>query len=599
MASYRLQRDISEEEVYTKELGHFSPLIRNLLVHRGITTREEAEKFITPNYERDICSPFEIEGMKEGVSRIVKAMKHDELIAIYSDYDCDGIPGGALLSQFFDELGYTKRIHYIPHRHNEGYGLHNHAIDTLKNEGVTLIITVDLAITNIDEVAYAKKQGIDVIVTDHHLPIREEDGTQTLPKAFVVLNSKKDSCTYHDKMLCGCALAWKLACGILIELRNTKLPKKESMFKNVLEKVATLPVGWEKWFLDYAGISTIADMVPLVNENRAIAHFGLRVLRRSSRAGLQKMLANAGVKQSLMTEEDIAFGIAPRVNAASRMDDPRVAFNALASRDTKEAIGYANILEELNNKRKRDVGDVIGNLSYDHSHFNEEVIVVGDTSWTPGILGLIAQRILDETGKPTFVWGQGEDAQVYKGSCRSKGDVHVVELMSRAGEVLLGFGGHEEAGGFSFKKGDEDKVRVALNQAVTHVTKKDIGNGEEIVDGILTFDKITDSFFNEIETLAPFGVANPKPLFAFKNVRAISSRAFGKQSNHLEVIYKGDNGKEIKAIMFGNIPKDFPLLNGEHTLLAHLEKSNFAGRTTLRLKARDIIGSGSLGESIE
>ena len=395
--------------MYKKELGGYSPLLRNLLVHRGIVTKESAEKFITPNYERDIHSPFEIDGMKEGVKRIVKGMKDDELIAIYSDYDCDGIPGGALLSQFFDEIGYTKRVHYIPHRHNEGYGLHNHAIDKLKKEGVSLIITVDLAITNIDEVAYAKKKGIDVIVTDHHLPIREENGTQTLPDAYVVINSKKDSCTYHDKMLCGCALAWKLACGILIDLRETKVPKKDSMFKNVLEKVGALPIGWEKWLLDYAGISTISDMVPLVNENRAIAHFGLKVLRRSPRAGLQKMLANAGVKQSIMTEEDIAFGIAPRINAAGRMDDPRVAFEALASRDMKDAIKYANFLEELNDKRKRDVGDVIGNLSYDHSHFNEEIILVGDESWTPGILGLIAQRILDETGKPTFVWGRGGD----------------------------------------------------------------------------------------------------------------------------------------------------------------------------------------------
>jgi len=170
-----------------------------------------------------------------------------------------------------------------------------------------------------------------------------------------------------------------------------------------------------------------------------------------------------------------------------------------------------------------------------------------------------------------------------------------VELMSRVKDgLLLGFGGHEEAGGFAFKKGDEDKVRVALNEAVKHTTKKDIGNGEEIVDGILTFDTVTDGFFNEIQVLAPFGVANPKPLFAFKNVLPISFKAFGKQANHLEIIYKGENGKEMKAIMFGKVPKDFAHLDSEHTLLAYIEKSNFAGRTMLRLKIKDIIPNGLL-----
>jgi single-stranded-DNA-specific exonuclease len=281
---------------------------------------EEATKdFLFPSYEKHIGDPFGIYGMSQAVDRITNAIRNGEKICVYSDYDCDGVPGGVLLREFFDTIGYPVEM-YIPHRHNEGYGVHVHAVDILKEKGVTLIITVDSGIANIEEVAYAKAVGVDFIVTDHHLPVTQEmqdDRQQTtgdkrkkkaenlkfktvqlVPDAVAVINSKQDVCTYHDDMLCGCAVAWKLSCAVLSGLRAEKNAHDNSLDKEtgrqqtgdkyniVLEAVAKLPTGWEKWMLDLVGISTIADMVPLVKENRALAHFGLRVLQKTKRPGL-------------------------------------------------------------------------------------------------------------------------------------------------------------------------------------------------------------------------------------------------------------------------------------------------------------------------
>lgn len=214
------------------------PITKKLLENRGVLTEVEAYDFLFPSYENHVGDPFQIHGMKEAIDRILQAIQHEEKIAVYSDYDCDGIPGGVLLRSFFDDIGYPVEM-YIPHRHNEGYGVHIHAIDALKKKGVTLVITVDSGITNVEEVAYAKKIGVDFIVTDHHLPITANVGEgnkegktkrkkikptiqQVVPDAVAVINSKQDACTYHDDMLCGCAVAWKLSCAILSTLRAEK-----------------------------------------------------------------------------------------------------------------------------------------------------------------------------------------------------------------------------------------------------------------------------------------------------------------------------------------------------------------------------------------
>ncbi len=576
-----------------KGLEDYHPVLSKLLFNRGIKTREDVEKFLNPSFERDVHDPFLIHDMEKSVERIIKAIKCEEKIAVYNDYDCDGIPGGVVLTDFFEAIGYKNYVVYIPHRHNEGYGLHKHAIDYLEKENVKLIITVDLAITNLEEIIYTKEKNIEIIVTDHHLPIHKEGSEQELPKAFSVLNSKKDICNYPDKNLCGCAVAWKLVSATLTKLRELegKESKHKKEFKEILENVKKLPIGWEKWLLDMVGISTIADMVPLQNENRALAYFGIEVLRKSRRPGLQHLLKLAKATQKDISEDDIGFTIAPRLNSASRMDIPQKARTVLAENNLKVAMFAAEELENLNNDRKSSVKDITDTISYDHIDFKNDVIVVGDESWGPGVLGLIAQKIIDQTRKPVFVWGKGE-GEILKGSCRSIGDIHLVELMDRCTKgTFIHFGGHEQAGGFAFDKNNLEKISLELNEAVKHVEKKEISKDKFEIDAELQIKDVTMELFNEINKLAPFGMGNPKPVFEFKNVKPAKVREFGKLGGHLEIIYDNGSYEGLQAIAFGKIPKDFEVLKdgNPHTLIARIEKSTFMGKTRLRLAIVSVI----------
>lgn len=568
--------------------GRLHPLTLHLLKKRGFTTDEQIEDFINPSYEKHISDPFLIHGMEKAVHRILLAIKHKEKIAVYSDYDCDGVPGGVLLREFFDAIGYPVEM-YIPHRHNEGYGVHTHAVDLLKKKGATLIITVDLAITNIEEIEYAKSVGVDFIVTDHHLPITKEGkgkggAVQVVPDAVAVLNSKQTICSYPDDMLCGCGVAWKLACAVLQRLQA------DETLGDVHITAKEIPAGFEKWMLDLVGISTIADMVPLQKENRALAYFGLKVLRKTKRPGLLHIFNEQRMRKDYLTEDDIAFTIAPRINAASRMGDPIQAHQMLYEKDVETAENYARDLEALNTSRKQEVKDVVSTISFGADIYKNEVVVVGDISWGPGILGLIAQKIIDETGKPVFVWGQGDDKTHLKGSCRSLGDVHVVDLMAHVGhDVFTHWGGHEQAGGFAVSVEDIEKLSPALNAALAHIEKKDISEQGIVADVELRMDDIADNLYRAVEVLAPFGVGNPKPVFSFKNVLPLSSKRFGKKSEHLEVIYPTNGNAKIKAIQFFVNDDTEEKVKKSHTLLANLEKSYFAGKTELRLRIQEVV----------
>lgn len=356
--------------------------------------------------------------------------------------------------------------------------------------------------------------------------------------------------------------------------------------------------------LDLVAISTIADMVPLQKENRALAHFGLKVLRKTKRPGLLHIFNEQRMKKENLIEDDIAFTVAPRINAASRMGIPMQAHQMLYEKDIQKAEDFARDLEMLNTERKSGVKDIISILSFDHAVYQNDVIVIGDMSWGPGILGLIAQNIIDETGKPTFVWGSNLDNRTQSiddreiqntkivGSCRSRGDVHVVELMARVGhEVFTHWGGHEQAGGFSIAVDKLPGLSNALNEAFKHLTVKEIGDQETVVDAELSMDDINDVTYNAVAPLAPFGVGNRKPVFMFKDVTPLSVRRFGKKSEHLEVVYPTSRVRSagrvletVKAIKFFVGKEMEEKATKPHTLLAHLEKSYFAGKTEVRLR---------------
>jgi single-stranded-DNA-specific exonuclease len=511
--------------------------------------------------------------MEKAVKRIFQAIDNDERIIIYGDYDCDGIPGSTILHDFFKKVGYKKFANYIPHRHNEGYGLQLDAVKQFVEDGITLIVTVDVGITDITSVKHAQDNGVDVIVTDHHLPIVEK-GTEVLPEAYVILNSKQKDDSYPDDMLCGAGVAFKLVQALLSK------GKEEGRFGHVVE-------GWEKWLLDMAGLSTIADMVPLQNENRVLAHYGLTVMRKSNRKGLLRLLQGVRINQKNVTEDDVGFMIAPRINAASRMDHPLAAFELLAAEDDATAEEQAKHLESLNDKRKGYVASMIKSArkKLDARELGS-VIVIGDTQWLPGVLGLAANKLVEEYGRPVYVWGHDESG-VIKGSCRTDGSASVIDIMRAAPEgTFEQFGGHDASGGFTVKRASLHTLEEVLSTVYDSLDKNDVG--EEEVDAELTLDDVHWNTYNDIAKLAPFGMGNKKPLFFFKAIAPTEVKLFGKGKEHLGLDFRTSNGRKISSIGFFMTPGSFPDVEIEAGrplhLVAAMEKSFFRYQPELRLR---------------
>ncbi|MCF7831452.1 MAG: single-stranded-DNA-specific exonuclease RecJ [Candidatus Pacebacteria bacterium] len=554
-------------------------LLNILLEKRGLIDQKSIDTFLQPNYERDLSDPMTMHDMESATVRIRQAIESNERIAIYADYDADGVPGACVLHDFFKAIGYENFTVYIPHRHDEGYGVHTDAIDTLITDGVTLMITVDVGIGAHDAVVHAREKGVDMIITDHHIP------PETLPNAYAIVHPKLG--TYADPMLCGCAVAFQLVRGMIALLQ-----------KEPLDAHPLPHVGFEKWLLDLVGISTIADSVPLVNENRVLATYGLRVLRKTKRKGLLLLLKSMQIDVRHLTEDDVSFMIVPRINAASRMAHPEDAFRLLATTDTEEAVRLVKHLTELNDERKSLVARTMKSVhKVALTRETDPVIVVGDPDWHTGVLGLLASKIVEAYGKPAFVWTREtiDGEYVYKGSCRSAHGIDVMQLMECAKDSFVQFGGHIEAGGFSMTQDSVHNLQEDLSHAYRslvdsgelHVVVK---NKEEIYDAPLTVDDVYQKSYNVLQTLSPFGVGNPKPLFYFKDCVVDNVSLFGKTKNHLKLIFRNGSGRSIEAIQFfvDQIPAGVePGLMC--SFIGAMEESRFRGRPELRLRIEHFI----------
>lgn len=571
-----------------QSLARYAPLLARLLRARGIKSEEEAERFLRPEWSRDTHDPFLMKDMRHAVERIVQAMVKGETIAIWSDYDMDGIPGAVVLYETFRAVGYANVLHHTPHRNRDGFGLNKPGIDELVERGVTLAVTVDCGIGDVAMVAYAHGRGLDVIVTDHHIP------HETLPPAYAVLDPKREGCEYPEKMLCGAGVAFKLVQGLLAYLRRSpSLSEGEGWGEGDAPPPATCippPLGWEKWLLDLVGMATIADMVPLTGENRAFAHFGLVVLRKTRRLGVQALLKKARVDQRYLTEEDVGFTIAPRVNAASRMGHARDAFALLVAADAEEAGARAEELDRINSERKTVVATMKREI---HARLKKRgepkpVIVMGDPDWKPSLLGLVAGGLADEFSRPVFLWGREEGVSI-KGSCRSGGGVNVHEVMHHARDVFVEYGGHAQAGGFSLSEPQVHLLEAALVEAHAHLATT-VADVVRQVDAELTVDEVTWSTYRAVAQLAPFGEGNPRPVFLVRDVAIKNVRRFGKGSEHLELAFERSDGSIVKAIAFFTDEGRHPALTQgvPVTLVAHLEESNFRGRE-LRLRLVDVL----------
>lgn len=537
---------------------HFPEIFESLLKERGIVG-EEKGAFLNPDYLR-LHDPLLLPDMEKARDRIIAAIQNEESITVFSDYDADGIPGAVVLSDFFKRINYKNVSFYIPHRHDEGYGLNSDAIEEIAAQGTKVLITIDCGISDIQEVKLANSLGVDVIITDHHEP--KED----LPEAYAIVNPKRIDSIYPFKDICGSTVVFKLVQAIL---------NKESF---------GVRVGMEKWSLDMVGIATLSDMVPLVDENRILARFGLEVLRKSPRPGLEALFKKINLNRQYLTEDDVTFMITPRINAASRMGVPEDAFKLLSTEDVAEAERLAEHLEKINQERKGLVASMVKLAK--HELENREslsgVIVIGNPDWRPALAGLVANSLVEEYMRPAFVWCRDGDG-VLKGSCRSYNGYDLFKLMDATKDSFIEFGGHKGAGGFSVSLEHLTTLEEKLSEALVSLSSGEI---EEKKGLAISLSDVSENLWQTVSQFAPFGVGNEKPVFKITQAPLRGVKTFGKENNHLEVTL----GNGIKAILFFSSPDSYSLLptTNSCTIHAHLEKSYFRNRPEIRLRIVNI-----------
>ncbi|MEI6042085.1 MAG: single-stranded-DNA-specific exonuclease RecJ [bacterium] len=582
-------KDKKTKKIKNYEVREWSgnTMLDHLLNARGVKP-DEREAFLNPDYDNHIHDPFLMMDMEKAVIRINKAMNNNEKIVIYGDFDADGIPASVVLHDFFKKVSYTNFVNYIPHRHKEGFGFHLHVIEALAIENKAdvnhkgmLVITVDCGITDVETVKRANELGIDVIITDHHLPDKE------LPPACAVVDPKRLDCAYPDKMLCGAGVAYKIVQALI-------------SYDKAHESKFDIKEGWEKWLLDMVGIATLSDMVPLINENRVFARFGLMVLRKTQRLGLIKLFRALKMSQKDLVEEDITFLITPRINAASRMADPRDAFLLLSTTDASEAESMVKHLNSINDERKvvvakmsKDIHKLIKELKLD----GDDIMVVGNPDWSPTLLGLVSTTLVKDYGVPVFLWGRGEG--MIKGSCRSDGFCDVVSIMRDIQEkhpkLFINAGGHSFAGGYSINDDCIHEFRDRIKEsfkALYGISSEESKVQKYTADAILLPEQVTWKMWSELEKMMPFGEGNAKPLFVFKDIKIDGIKMFGKKGEHMEMTF----GK-LKAIQFFADTAIFEEIDEEikkgnpvrRTVLGNLEKSTFSFPAVLRIRIVDII----------
>ncbi len=559
-------------------------------------------------YARDLHDPFLLKDMDKAVARLWWAMSEGEKIMIFADYDADGVPGAAAFALFLRKLGFTNFVVYLPDRHLEDHGLSELAVRQAAMQGVRLIVTIDCGIASVAPVALAKELGLDVIITDHHL-VGEE-----LPPADAVVDPKRADCEYPYKMLCGAGVIFKViqaliaTAGEFLQVLGKNPQTMQKFSGTSLEKGASgtfssdlgivsedprkklarpFPGGWEKTLLDLVAIATVSDMVPLAGENRALVHFGLRVLRRSPRPGLVHLCRELGLEQSELTEDDIGFSVGPRLNAASRMAHASEAFELLATADVARAGALARKLEANNRARKTEVERILSRFAA--AEYQEPILVVGGDDWLPGVLGLAASRLVELSGRPVFTWGKNGHGLI-KGSCRSDGTVNVVALMraANADNFFENVGGHAQAGGFSLQAERLPELAPRLLAAFA-AAEKAVIETELALERELELAAVTAAFHNQLQKLGPFGLENPKPVFWFRATRVARARRFGGERNHLELLLEREGSESLKAMSFFQTFPDLAITPGATLdLAATIEKSFFRGANELRLRIVDL-----------
>lgn len=523
------------------------------------------EEFISPKYR--LGNVWAFNGMNIAVDRIFKAITNKEKVTIYADYDCDGIPAAVIL---FDLFKLTKSENlltiYIPDRHNEGYGMTKKGISSLKEKGVSLIITVDLGITAIEEVSYANEIGIDVIVTDHHNCLSE------YPRATAVIHPENGE--YENKYLCGAGVAFMLT-RAFIEKYGRDFEIKD---------------GSEKWLLDLVAFATLSDMVPLIGENRLLVQYGLYVMKKTRRIGIKTILNKNKIYLNSLTETDLTFTLAPRLNAASRMSNAELAFKLLSTDDLSEAETIARELEKINTQRKTLVARVTKDAYKIVENRNvPEIVVVGNPEWKPSILGLVANKLQEKFKKSFFVWGLAGDGNI-KGSCRMCKNHNATDLMKSLPDgMLLHSGGHKMAGGFCVHKDHIHFLEKELNDVLSKT--ENLSSEDSSIDNkiLLELKDVNNKNLSIIRKFAPFGVGNPEFDFLFENLIVKEVKMFGKNKEHLECVVS-DGVNERTAYRFFANQELIDILKVKNKInLSGFIENGYLGRVQIRINNVDLL----------
>jgi single-stranded-DNA-specific exonuclease len=542
-----------------------------LLVNRKIDTAENALKFLNPSLN-NIRSPFSIKDIGTAVRRIYKAIKNAEKILIFGDYDVDGITSTSILLNFLQNTGADVQ-YYIPHRTKEGYSLQAmHISDYAIPNKINLIITVDCGSGSHDAVKTAQEAGIDVIITDHHII------SKRLPKAFAVVNPKRHDCTAGFDNLAGVGVVFVL----IICLRK---------FMRDLNFWQDLPEPNLKALCDLVALGTLADSVPLVDENRIFASTGVQVIKtENNRPGISALLKICQIQNSYINSEDIAFKIAPRLNAPGRMEHANLSVEMLTTESLNDAVRMATSLNDFNilrrNIEKKIINDIHAYLAENPDELRKRSLVLSAGDWHQGVLGIVASRLVDNYFRPVVVISTKNG--IGKGSARSIPGFDLYKVLSACSDDLVQFGGHSMAAGLKIKLKNIDRFKINFDNSVSSgITPADF-TPKLSIDGELDFDDISDRLIDEIESLTPFGNANPEPLFIAKNVDIFSSKIVGK--NHRSMLLKQSAGKTPKifnAIHF-NALTDAPLKDNFDRIAFRLRWNRWNGQKKVQIVVEEI-----------
>ncbi|EGW40381.1 single-stranded-DNA-specific exonuclease RecJ [Desulfosporosinus sp. OT] len=557
---WSMQQPFGQTSETLRETLGISPVVADILAQRGFRQPEEAIEFLRPTL-LNLCSPFCFRDMFRVIDRLSLALEQKEKVLVYGDYDVDGVTSTALLYKVLTDLGF-QAVTYIPHRQDEGYGLHSEAIERAAKAGVKVLITVDCGVTSVSEVGFARTLGIDVIITDHH------EAPEILPEAFAILNPKIRDSGYPFRDLAGVGVAFKLAQALLQSLGNSEVG-----------------IHSEIELLDLVALGTIADLVPLIGENRIFVHHGLYQMKETHHPGLSALLEECGLKHKPLKAGQIGFLVAPRINAVGRMDSARVGLELLLTEDSERASELARLLTKENLSRQETEKEILAEaISLVEREPIPKVIVLSSNHWHHGVIGIVASRLVERYYRPVFMIAEeGEEA---KGSARGISGYPVLEQLSTQAHLLTKFGGHKAAAGFSLRTEAIEKFRVGLNEQAL-VFEETLFLEELKIDRHVSLEMVTGRLLHELEQMAPFGFGNPGPILACKGIPVHSVNVVGKERSHIKFRFGSRGEKEGIAFRLGERLQE---LNSEARLDAafSLDWNTFRGPEDVQLMIKDI-----------